>query len=431
MMLKMKKFWIFLSLMGILLSLAGCKEEPVKELDVQEIQSQIQEEPAAAETLASETIPSPVQFQGTLIEEQTFEVSLDGWGNVTFASSAPDDSTAGEHGRWLDVRFYLLRDSKPIYEFPGWNEAHWTADRFLCVEAIAFRDYNDDGLPDVITVCKYETEIGNTFSMARVYFQLENRQGFEEDTLLTEYLLKQHCAGTVAAVMSAKEDYWDYLSAMDGHRSAYSQMQVIAENVAMWHDAPDYANEVYRYAVTDLDRNGRYEVTVSNMGGTGQYTYSRFFEVNDSYDGLVECDTPFLEYDSQPDILVEKLDTYINSDGEFYYAVHDLVKNGAAEYQECTSALTLKDGALTVVPIAYRSTIYTEGTPSVTCRDASGAAISEDTYENAVTTYFSEWKKIGTLLGWQDMRELADNTEDILAQLRASFDVYFEFASTQ
>ena len=55
------------------------------------------------------------------------------------------------------------------------------------------------------------------------------------------------------------------------------QLMVIAENKDMWTEELEYADEVYYYVISDLDHNGRYEVVVSNMGGTGLYTYSRFF----------------------------------------------------------------------------------------------------------------------------------------------------------
>ena len=59
-----------------------------------------------------------------------------------------------------------------------------------------------------------------------------------------------------------------------------SQLTIIAENKDMWTEELEYADEVYYYVISDLDHNGRYEVVVSNMGGTGLYTYSRFFVVN-------------------------------------------------------------------------------------------------------------------------------------------------------
>ena len=237
--------------------------------------------------------------------------------------------------------------------------------------------------------------------------------------------------------MDAKEDYWDYLASMDGQRSTYSQTRVIAENRDMWAGDPDYADDLYQYAVADLDHNGRYEVVVSNMGGTGMYTYSRFYEINENYDGLAECETDFVEGDSQPDLMTGSmggseaptntaslLKTYMNEQGGFYYAVYDTMKNGAAEYYENVRSLTLQDGKILTTPIAYRTTIYNGETPSVTCTDASGNSISEEDYENAADQYFAGWQESETWLGWQDMNDLGNNAEEIAAQLDQSLNVF-------
>lgn len=128
------------------------------------------------------------------------------------------------------------------------------------------------------------TDAGEGYQLPRIYFQLEEQQGFEEHALLTEYLMKNSYTDSIETIMSVKEEYWDYLDSLNGHRSVDEQLQVIAENRSRWCPDLEYAGELCQYAVADLDRNGRYEVIVSDMAGTGLYTYSRFFEINDSYD---------------------------------------------------------------------------------------------------------------------------------------------------
>lgn len=205
----------------------------------------------------------------------------------------------------------------------------------------------------------------------------------------------------------------------------------------MWAGDPDYAGDLYQYAVADLDHNGRYEVIVSNTGGTGMYTYSRFYEVNENYDGLSECAADFMEGDSQPDLMTGSvggpeapadtaslLKTYMNEQGEFSYAVYDITRNGAAEYYENVRSLALQDGKILTAPIAYRTTIYNGETPSVTCTDASGNSISEEDYENAADEYFAGWQESETWLGWQDMNDLGNNAEEIAAQLDQSLNVF-------
>jgi len=371
------------------------------------------------ENNTAETVETTTETVGTRIDEQSFEIELDDWGNVTFASYAPDANSYLPEGMNPDVRFYLMSGNMVLYEFPGWNEAHTNAALFLAVSAVSFQDYNDDGLKDVITLCEYETMSGEGFLTARVHFQLDGKQGFEEDTLLTEYLSKNHHTGSIASVMNAKESYWNYLSAMDGHRGIENQLQIIAENQKLWAGNPDFACDIYKYAVTDLDRNGRYEIMISNHGGTGLYTYTKFYEINETYDGLIECETNFREGDSQPDIILdEKLKTYTDDNGVIHYVVYDILKNGAAEYYENYSELTLTDNKITVNPIAYRTTLY--NTQTVTCTDAFGNTISEEDFENTPDTFFDGYMETLTYLGWQDAAELVKNSEELLAKLKAS-----------
>ena len=198
----------------------------------------------------------------------------------------------------------------------------------------------------------------------------------------------------------------------------------MAENKEMWTAELEFANDVYQYAIADLDRNGRYEVIVSNMGGTGHYTYSRFFEVNEEYNGLIECTTDFVEYDSQPDIISSKLETYIDDKGEFHYAVYDLLKNGAAEYYENVRELMLRDGKIITNYIANKSTIYEDGTPVITCEDSAGNNLTEQEYEEAAGNYFVGYQKITTSLGWQDVSELETEVKAIAAQLDMSLNTF-------
>lgn len=295
----------------------------------------------------------------------------------------------------------------------------------MAVSAIAFKDYNDDGLLDVITICEYENMSGEGYQIARIYFQQENKQGFEEDPLLTEYLSKQHLTDSISKILNAKEEYWDYVSAMDGHRSVYAQLTIMAENKELWVEELEYADEQYCYAVTDLDNNGRLELIVSNMGGTGIYTYSRFYEINEAYDGVSECETDFEEGDSEPDLIMDSVYASCFQDGTWYYAVYDMAKNGAGEHYENYRALSLKDGKITTIPLAYRTSIYDYKSDShaITCTDASGNTITEEEFEKCYEKFFKEEQYLVTF-GWQDVRDLGDDTEAVLGQLDQSYQAF-------
>lgn len=197
-------------------------------------------------------------------------------------------------------------------------------------------------------------------------------------------------------------------------KSLSEQLQVIAECRDLWMQATEYAGDFCQYAVTDLDHNGRYEIIVADVTGTGIYTYSSFYEVNESYNGLNECGTDFVEGDSQPDIVSDTLETYIDDQGHYFYAVYDLMKNGAAQYYENVRALTLSDGRICTAPIAYRTTIYDEGVPTVTCEDADGNTITEEEYESAAENYFAGYSKSTTSVVWQQLSELGETTDAIV-----------------
>ena len=70
------------------------------------------------------------------------------------------------------------------------------------------------------------------------------------------------------------------------------QIDVIMNNIDTWNLSTDediYAP--YGYAITDLDQNGRLEIIASSCQGTGIYTYSNYYEVNESRYILIENNT--------------------------------------------------------------------------------------------------------------------------------------------
>lgn len=150
---------------------------------------------AQADGTAQEAAPAAV---GTLIESQTFDVTLDGWGAVQFASYAPEEGMIRG-----DVSFFLMRDGQAIYELPAWwdgQEAPW---RFESVEMVAFRDANGDGQKDIIMLVSYITGAGQTaavpFNTTRIY--LSDGAGFTPDRNLSEAIDEANANDSIGAIM--------------------------------------------------------------------------------------------------------------------------------------------------------------------------------------------------------------------------------------
>ena len=112
-----------------------------------------------------------------LIENQSFMVDLDSWGNVRFVSGK---LTAGDP---VPVEFYLTnQDGDILYFFNA------TLPYSVDVQAVSFEDVNKDGLKDVIIIVadNYDDAAGGT-AVAAVY--LQNADGsFTDDYQLDQEL---------------------------------------------------------------------------------------------------------------------------------------------------------------------------------------------------------------------------------------------------
>lgn len=96
--------------------------------------------------------------ESRVIAEQSFDVALNQWGETRFVSYAPSGDENFE-----DVSFLLEKEGEVVYRFPYYYENNNTADDiglFDSVEAVGFRDMNQDGLQDVIVIINYVTGAG-------------------------------------------------------------------------------------------------------------------------------------------------------------------------------------------------------------------------------------------------------------------------------
>ncbi|WHH58563.1 hypothetical protein [Petroclostridium sp. X23] len=93
-----------------------------------------------------------------IIQDQSFNVELNDWGNVRFISYEPDTGIDFE-----DVSFFLMKDNNVIYSFPHYCENNSTENYvglFDSVAAVDFRDVNNDNIKDVILIINYVTGAG-------------------------------------------------------------------------------------------------------------------------------------------------------------------------------------------------------------------------------------------------------------------------------
>lgn len=202
----------------------------------------------------------------------------------------------------------------------------------------------------------------------------------------------------------------------------YRQLSLIAQNRQLWLEDYESLGYIVHYAVTDLDQNGRYEIIISGMGGTGLYTTSRIFEVNESLDGITECITDFLE-GSEPDLVEEVWERYLDENFLPHYVVEDITRNGMYGAFLATMELVMEEGKISTNYLAGKETIAGENQEddyTLIFTDSVGNVISEEEYNNIVADYFAGYEREEKKIGWQDVTELKESTEEIILQLEQS-----------
>lgn len=112
---------------------------------------------------------------GRILEEQSFQVKLNDWGEVRFVSYEPDH--AGENPL-EDVTFYLLRGEEILYQFP-YIGTEDTSDygMYYDVKFVVFTDTNADGKEDVVIGAEYITGAGPQGAIPHVVVRIYEDYG--------------------------------------------------------------------------------------------------------------------------------------------------------------------------------------------------------------------------------------------------------------
>lgn len=103
-----------------------------------------------------------------LIEDQSFQVSLSPVGDVIFASYEPNT----EEIPLADVSFSIIKDGWELTRLYGTYSGNIReTDIFNEIEAVAFADYDQDGIADIIMILNYSpvSDADASYSEIRVY----------------------------------------------------------------------------------------------------------------------------------------------------------------------------------------------------------------------------------------------------------------------
>lgn len=145
-----------------------------------------------------------------VIDEQSYELSLSGWGDVRFCPVAPPD------GSNEDVRFYLVDANNCIvFEFPETSDGNILSGvSFGELLSVACLDFDSDGRSDIIVHLSYRYPSGQTYRSVVLFSQPDGEDAFVPDKYadpnLAAYLILNDMVGSVADILSGIDSYWTY-----------------------------------------------------------------------------------------------------------------------------------------------------------------------------------------------------------------------------
>ena len=182
---------------------------------------------------------------------------------------------------------------------------------------------------------------------------------------------------------------------------ATAQVNLIAECRQKWEPESAYLGTI-GFMAADLDHNGRLEILVSEFGGTGMYTYTDVYEVNENRTDLVQCRKDWPEERSERDWMgPAEINAYSNDmDGIDWYVLSDYLRNGR-ESMLSVAAVSLQNGVLCERPIALLNTIFNDdGKEHTSYQNGAGATVSKTEFDRAEETAFSGSTRARVPLPW-------------------------------
>ncbi|MBR0130813.1 MAG: hypothetical protein IJM08_05890 [Firmicutes bacterium] len=198
--------------------------------------------------------------------------------------------------------------------------------------------------------------------------------------------------------------------------STEGQLKLLADNKDVWF----HSDAEHLYTVTDLDENGRLEMIASLVEGSGQFSYSYFYEVSSDYKSVEPVEYTYGQEHSEPDLGgLARIRCY-RVPGDNVYIVNDVIRINADEVYDVQDYICLKNGAVNVEDLAWCMML----SPGYTCRSDnrtevyyySGGDGSETLdaggYINYCDGFFEPYERLVCTLGWI---QLAGETGDALS----------------
>lgn len=199
------------------------------------------------------------------------------------------------------------------------------------------------------------------------------------------------------------------------------QLDLIWQEMDYWIQDP-YA-DVWCYAVTDLDGNGRLEIISSDTQGSGHYVTTRMLEVNADLTGLTTVPNDN-EYNNNICLTsgyqsggLETIPCMYDGEGYSYFQ-QTTARISATQSAQTLTAVSFRDGALNRTVLGSKDITYPseDGSPSESCFDKEGNPISLEAYAE-IPAAFPERAQIQ----WLECVSIPDLSREMLDTSWAGF----------
>ena len=208
-------------------------------------------------------------------------------------------------------------------------------------------------------------------------------------------------------------------------RSSYEeQIRLIAASWDVWMET-EHANS-WRYALSDLDRNGRLEIIASIELGSGSCSYNRIYEVTADGRGVIQCPDALADNGEGPDISNLGFVEYFE-DGIHWLVVRNYYRSGWADHYEHISAMALQKGVIVHRPIVSHEDHFIKN-------EDTGQYVRQDTYYDfrmhpisaedfkALNYVFEGIPSETVELSWFGFNDDEDDDADLITLLTRSWD---------
>ena len=219
-----------------------------------------------------------------------------------------------------------------------------------------------------------------------------------------------------------------------GSSDPADQVRLIAESRDLWLVTDPQQADFAQYAVSDMDENGRLELITTVTEGTGQFSSTQFWEVNEDFSRLEPVEYDLDGAQSEPDLgWSGSFRSYKGELGNFVVA-RDQMANGYAENYYYEDFFVLRNGVVDSGTISYCLVLAEDsngdGEPEMHAYYyASGEEEEELTPQQfvlSVDDFFGySYDRYVMDLGWKQFDEAARASEvDIPAALADSWSTF-------